>query len=138
MTLHHAVTVYLFGFSYMGNFVIGGPVTFLHNWADVCISWTRMWGETRFYNSVALYSFVFSQCIWIYTRLYVFGQLIVASMTLEVYTHSPYVQPIFGFLLVSLYILHIYWVILMLRIIYKSLIDKKLEDTINKHKVKHE
>ncbi len=73
MTLHHAVTVYLFGFSYMGNFVIGGPVTFLHNWSDVCISWSRMWGETKYYKSIALYSFLFAQLVWMYTRLYVFG-----------------------------------------------------------------
>ena len=78
MTLHHAVTVYLFGFSYIGNVMIGGPVTFLHNWGDVALSWTRMWGETRHHNTLGMYSFIVTQAVWIYTRLYVFGKLIVS------------------------------------------------------------
>jgi hypothetical protein len=59
-------------------------------------------------------------------------------MTLEVYTFSPYLQPIFGFLLGSLYILHVYWLILMMRIVYKSIGGKKLEDTVNRIKTRHE
>lgn len=47
MTLHHLVTVYLYGFSHMTNTLIGGPVAFLHNWADVVVSWTRLWAETE-------------------------------------------------------------------------------------------
>jgi len=46
MTLHHLVTVYLYGFSYMSNMMIGGPVAFLHNWGDMMNSWTRIWAET--------------------------------------------------------------------------------------------
>lgn len=131
MALHHAVTVYLFGFSYMGNFIIGGPVTFLHNWADICISWCRMWGETEYYNSIAKYSFILSQLMWMYTRLYIFGRLIIVCMSIEVYAVSSWLQPTFGFLLISLYILHVYWITLMLKITFKAFFESKLEDTIN-------
>lgn len=131
MALHHGVTVYLFGFSYMGNFIIGGPVTFLHNWADICISWSRMWGETIYYNGLAKYSFVLSQFVWIYSRIYVFGKLIIVCMSVEVFVVSSWLQPTFGFLLGCLYILHIYWVVLMLKIILRAFFENKLEDTIN-------
>jgi hypothetical protein len=91
MALHHGVTVYLFGFSYMGNFIIGGPVTFLHNWGDICMCWSRMWGETKYYNSIAIYSFIVLQFVWIYTRIYVFGKLILAGMTIEVFLATPWI-----------------------------------------------
>lgn len=71
MTLHHLVTVYLYGFSYMSNTLIGAPVAFLHNWADIIVSWTRIFAESD-YKKVAGYSFVFAQIVWFYSRIYVF------------------------------------------------------------------
>ena len=65
------ITVYLYGFSYMSNFLIGVPVAFLHNMADVTLSWTRMWGETDKQN-LAGFSFITATFVWAYTRLYVF------------------------------------------------------------------
>ena len=57
MTLHHLVTVYLYGFSHMTNTFIGGPVAFLHNWADVIVSFTRIWAESEY---AALTAFTFA------------------------------------------------------------------------------
>jgi ceramide synthetase len=134
MTLHHLVTVYLYGFSHMTNTLIGGPVAFLHNWADVVVSWTRVWAETE-YKSIAGYSFVIAQIIWFYTRIYVFPQLIYAStLSLEVYTYSPWIIAIFGGLLWCLYILHIYWFTLMQVILLNFFIKGVAEDTVNKNK----
>jgi len=59
MTLHHLVTVYLYGFSYMSNVFIGAPVAFLHNWADVIVSFTRVWAESE-YKVTTFISFVFA------------------------------------------------------------------------------
>ena len=75
----------------MGNYTVGAPVTFLHNWSDVAISWTRMWGETKYYKTLALYSFILSQFVWIYTRLYVFSQIIVSFLSIEVFTVNAYI-----------------------------------------------
>ena len=130
MMLHHSATVYLFGFSYINNFLLGGPCTFLHNWADIAISWTRFWNETKYYKSISLISFIFSMVIWAYTRLYVFAKLIAAFVAIEVFTYSPYVIPILGFLLCSLYVLHVYWFILMLKIVYNSVFGGKYEDAV--------
>ena len=55
--MHHLVTVYLYGFSYMSNTLIGAPVAFLHNWADVCVSFTRIWSESD-YKKMTAYSFI--------------------------------------------------------------------------------
>ncbi len=136
MTLHHAVTVYLFGFSYIGNLMIGGPVTFLHNWADVAISWTRMWSETCYYKNIGMYSFIVAQGVWAYTRLYVFRQLILSFVTFEVFMLNSYIQGTFGLLLCCLYLLHVYWFLLMLRITYRSLTGGQVEDTVNQIKTR--
>ena len=91
MTLHHLVTVYLFGFSYMTNTFIGAPVIFLHNWADVVVSWTRIWGETE-HKAIALSSLGFSQIVWAYTRLWVFPQLIYSStIYIELFMYSSWI-----------------------------------------------
>ena len=134
MMLHHLVTVYLYGFSHMTNTLIGGPVAFLHNWADVVVSWTRVWGETE-YKNIGGYSFVIAQIIWFYTRIYVFPQLIYAStLSLEVYTYSSWIIAIFGGLLWCLYILHVYWFALMQGILLNFFLKGVAEDTVNKNK----
>jgi hypothetical protein len=85
------VTLYLYGFSYMSNTFIGPVVSFIHNWADVVISWTRVWAESEF-GRVTAYSFLFGQFVWIYTRLFYFPYLIyVSTFYLDVYTSTPYV-----------------------------------------------
>lgn len=134
MTLHHLVTIYLYGFSYMSNTLIGAPVAFLHNWADVFVSFTRIWSESV-YSRMTAYFFILAQIVWFYSRIYVFPQLIYASTVyLEVYTHSPYIQPIFGGLLTCLFILHIYWFILMQNILLTYFRKGVAEDTVNKNK----
>ena len=118
----------------MTNTLIGGPVAFLHNWADVVVSWTRVWAETE-YKSSAGYSFVIAQIIWFYTRIYVFPQLIYAStLSLEVYTYSSWIIAIFGGLLWCLYILHVYWFALMQGILLNFFLKGVAEDTVNKNK----
>ena len=135
MNLHHVVTVYLFGFSYIGNFMIGGPVTFLHNWGDVAISWTRMWIETRYHSTLGMYSFIVAQAVWVYTRLYVFGQLILSIMSFEVFLLNQYILGTFILFLCCLYLLHVYWFIRMLGITYRSLIGGQApEDSIDQIK----
>jgi len=130
MLLHHLVTIFLFVFSYLANQQIGGPVTFLHNWADVALSFTRMWGETK-YTNIAIPCFAIMLATWFYTRLYVFAQLIYSSYTFEIYTKSPYMQPNFIMLMCCLLMLHIYWSYMFLKIIYGIVFKSKIEDLVN-------
>jgi hypothetical protein len=46
MMLHHLCTIYLYGFSYMTNTLIGAVVALIHDLPDVPIAWTRAWSES--------------------------------------------------------------------------------------------
>ena len=131
MALHHIITVYLLGFSYLTNQIMGGPTTFLHNWADVAISFTRIWSETIFNKTLALPTFAFALLVWFYSRIYVFAILIYHYMGIEIYAKSPYMHATYGFLLYCLYILHVYWSILMLNIVSEIVFKSKYEDKVN-------
>ena len=128
MILHHLVTIYLYLFSYMGNLLVGALVAFVHDVSDIFVCLSRTFGESEFKTP----SYVFYCCLlisWLYTRLGVFPMIIYYScIKLEVYAASAYVQPIFGFLLSCLFFLHIYWFILLLRILYYVIKKGERED----------
>jgi len=118
MMFHHLVTFYLYGFSYVTNLLIGPVVAFIHDLSDVFITWTRVWSETNI-KWMTMHSFYVMICAWIYTRILVFPYVIyVSTVKLEVYGKSPYMQPIFGMLLGSLFLLHIYWLYFLIKILF--------------------
>ena len=64
-----------------------------------------------------------------------FPQLIyVSTIKLEINVVSPYIINIFGLLLWCLYALHIYWFILMMRILITFFKKGVAEDIVNKNK----
>lgn len=131
MMFHHFITIYLYTFSYMSNCLIGAVVSLIHDITDIFVSWTRMWAETE-YKKTTAYSFVFAQFVWVYCRLYwLFQCIYVSTVKLEVFTASPYVQPIFGILLSGLLLLHIYWLVLMLGILFTYFTKGVADDTVN-------
>jgi hypothetical protein len=135
MMLHHMVTAYLYTFSYMSNTLVGAVVVFLHDSTDVLVSWTRIWAETP-HARVTAYSFVSAQVMWTYMRVYWLWQCIyVSTVKLEVYSASSYMQPIFGFLLTCLLVLHIYWQYLMIGILFNYVKKGVAEDTVNNVKI---
>ena len=75
MMLHHIVTLYLFGFSYIFNHHIGAVVAFLHDLSDIFVSWARIWGETN-YNILAGTGLISILLTWFYTRILIFGEVI--------------------------------------------------------------
>ena len=111
--------------------MIGGPVTFLHNWADVTTSFTRIWSDTHYFKSISLPSFLFTVMIWFYSRLFVFASLIYSYLSIDFYVQSPIMQPIFGFLLSCLYVLHVYWFSLFMKMIAVALFKNKYEDQVS-------
>lgn len=128
MMFHHLVTFYLYAFSYLTNTFIGGPIAYIHDISDTFIAFTRMFAESD-YKRVTAYSFVVCLIVWFHTRLYMFPQCIYYSTyKLEVYAGSPYLKPIFSFLLCCLFILHIYWFILCCRILANYFIKNVTED----------
>ena len=132
MMFHHLVTFYLYGFSYMTNTMIGPVIALIHDVADIGVTWTRAWSESK-HGALTAYSFLLTLIAWAYTRLVMLPYCIyVSTVYLDVYTNSPYVQPIFGFLLTCLFFLHIYWFILCVRILLNFFTKGVAEDLANK------
>lgn len=132
MMFHHLVTFYLYAFSYMTNTLIGAVIAFIHDIADVGVCWTRIWSESTYKKTTAI-SFILTLVAWFYTRLTMLPWCIyVATIKLEVYACSPYVQPIFGFLLTCLFCLHIYWFVLCINILISFAESGETEDLQNK------
>jgi len=48
MIVHHLVTLYLYGYSYMIHACGGGVIAVLHDIADIFISNARIWAETEY------------------------------------------------------------------------------------------
>jgi hypothetical protein len=72
MMFHHLVTFYLYGFSFLTNQIIGGVIAYLHDIADVGVSFTRIWSETEFKKTTAVL-FALTIVAWFHTRLWVFA-----------------------------------------------------------------
>ena len=111
--------------------MMGGPTAFLHNWADVAISFTRIWSETKFNKILALPTFAFALIVWFYSRVYVYAILIYHYIRIEIYAKSPYMHSTYGFLLCCLYVLHIYWSVLLLKIVFDILFKSNYEDKVS-------
>lgn len=72
MMFHHLVTFYLYAFSFLTNQIIGGVIAYLHDIADVGVSFTRIWSETEYKKTTAVL-FACTIAVWFHTRLYVFA-----------------------------------------------------------------
>jgi len=71
MMLHHIITLFLYGFSYLANLTDAGAVImFLHDWADCPTSFVRCFTETTL-TPITLVSAAGMVTVWGYTRLYV-------------------------------------------------------------------
>jgi len=131
MMFHHLVTFYLITFSFLTNQIIGGVIAYLHDIADIFVCLTRISAETKHDNATVVFM-ILTIISWFHTRLYVFSQCIyVVIWKLQVDFVSPYVKPIFGFLLFCLLILHIYWFALMIKIVVVNLGTGNREDLSN-------
>jgi len=136
MMFHHLVTFYLYGFSFLTNQIIGGVIAYLHDIGDIFVTFTRIWSETEYKKTTASL-FAFTILVWFHTRLYVFSQCIyVVAWRLQVFGVSPYLKPIFCFLLTCLLVLHIYWFFLCIRILASFFVTGQAEDLANKVKNK--
>ena len=76
MTLHHFLTIGLYVFMYLLNFIkIGSVIMFLHDWCDIWSPFTKIWVETE-YKKLTVIGAVMTWSLWIWTRLIVFPQII--------------------------------------------------------------
>ena len=131
MMLHHLVTLFLYGFSYLTNMTLSGAaVVYLHDIADVFTQYVRCFCETTF-ETATIFSVVGMTITWFYTRILVLPFVIykVCFAIGDIYHgRNFYSLSFFSVHLCILYVLHIYWFGLLLRALSKFLSGGKLQE----------
>ena len=130
MALHHIVALYLFGGLYLFNVWEAGAVAaFLHDIADIFISFSKSWAETEYGNVTGVF-FVTAMVVWFYTRIYCLPQLMYSVAT-EEFPIGNYCKYIFLYLLCCMLLLHVYWFCMFIKILMKFIKAGEAEDTIS-------
>jgi hypothetical protein len=124
MLLHHSVTMFLYGFSYMFN--IWEPavvIAYLHDVSDIPVCLTRLFVETD-YKKLTVIWFLTNAACWFYVRLLVFPQLVYTIWVTPVDLGHWCVLPIYVFMLSCLVVLHAYWFYMFVYIFYIQVFKK--------------
>ncbi|XP_073304227.1 ASC1-like protein isoform X1 [Primulina huaijiensis] len=137
---HHVATLILIIFSYTSRFVrVGSIVLALHDASDVFLEVGKM-SKYSGAETLASFSFVLFVLSWVLLRLIYYPFWVLWSTSYEVtqiwdkeklkLKGSIYYY-IFNFLLFSLLVLHIYWWVLMLRMLVKQVLARgKVSDDV--------
>jgi len=127
MVIHHLSSIFLITFSYWANLSnIGSIIFHLHNIGNVLVYFVRitMYSEisSAFKGSMAVVLII----VWIYTRLIVLPKLVII-----VYTDIPiwnWVIVYTWILTNMLIVMHVYWVVEILKKLFLLIFDNKVED----------
>mmetsp|Transcript_29007 Transcript_29007/g.66652 ORF Transcript_29007/g.66652 Transcript_29007/m.66652 type:complete len:324 (+) Transcript_29007:68-1039(+) len=119
MLLHHIVTCFMVGFSYLLNYVrIGSLVMLLHGATDIFIYASKTFVDTSF-KRLSIVSYVALVLAYAWFRIYVFPVHVMRSAWLESVAEagtSLHAWGFFNFALWVLLLLHMYWFGLVLKI----------------------
>ena len=122
MGLHHLVTMYLFGGMYVYNiWEIGSAIAYLHDVSDITANVVKMLAETndKFWLPI---TFVLHMILWFWFRNIVLPKYVWHLLTDFIYVEmygETLVIPIFGFGLLCLCFLHLYWFTMFCRLLKK-------------------
>ncbi|KAM0942606.1 putative TRAM/LAG1/CLN8 domain, sphingosine N-acyltransferase Lag1/Lac1 [Dioscorea sansibarensis] len=129
---HHVSTAILIILSYVFRFArVGSIVLALHDACDVFLETGKM-SKYSGKERVAVVMFFLFVCAWVIFRLLVFPFWVIRSTSYEVVftldkeklgMKGPIYYYIFNSLLISLLVLHIYWWVLMFRMLVKQIQD---------------
>ncbi|KAL0372549.1 UNVERIFIED_CONTAM: ASC1-like protein [Sesamum calycinum] len=127
---HHVATLILIVLSYVLRFArVGSVVLALHDASDVFLEIGKM-SKYSGAEALASFSFVLFVLSWVILRLIYYPFWILWSTSYEVIqtldkekhkTDGPIYYYVFNFLLFSLLVLHIYWWLLMFRMLVKQI-----------------
>ncbi|KZV18626.1 hypothetical protein F511_03520 [Dorcoceras hygrometricum] len=137
---HHVATLILIVFSYTSRFArVGSVVLALHDASDVFLEVGKM-SKYSGAEAVASFSFVLFVLSWVLLRLIYYPFWVLWSTSYEVIqtldkekhkVEGPIYYYIFNFLLFSLLVLHIYWWVLMYRMLVKQVLSRgKVSDDV--------
>jgi len=130
LLLHDMATLILLIISYLSNYLrMGAVVLFLHDISDIFSYGCKIFVDTE-YLTLTLFNYVSLIISWFYTRLFVFPfQVILQCFTNNIWSRPELVgYMIIAFCLVTLLVLHVYWIILILNIGLKFLRTGEADD----------
>lgn len=130
---HHVATFFLIVLSYVSRFArVGSVVLALHDASDVFLEVGKM-SKYSGAEALASFSFVLFVLSWVILRLIYYPFWILWSTSYEVIqtldkekhkVEGPIYYYLFNFLLFSLLVLHIYWWVLMYRMLVKQVQER--------------
>ena len=136
MFLHHIATVTLYGGMIVNNCIIPGSLfAFIHLIVEVPVCFVKGFSSTNL-KTCSVVSFKIMIAVWFWTR-----NVTVLWLTYSTYLYYVYpsqlndyqsICQIKCFLLVTLCILHYYWLALFIRALSRFLKDGKPEDINNR------
>jgi hypothetical protein len=127
MIIHHVSTILLIFFSFWTNTSnIGSMIFYLHNIGNVVVYMIRVLMYSELSTIIKGAMTVGLIAVWIYTRLFVFGKLIL--LTWYDLTNWSIVIYFLWPLAVILYILHVYWVYEILKKLQLLIKTNTVED----------
>uniref|UniRef100_A0A7S3LWU2 TLC domain-containing protein n=1 Tax=Palpitomonas bilix TaxID=652834 RepID=A0A7S3LWU2_9EUKA len=123
LLVHHIVTLFLIGGSYMaGYWRIGHLKLLVNDFADIFIAIAKVIGylsEARkgIWKTMAPLFYVLMVLAWASTRIFVVAGFVMKSSMLESYEFVPFSHwCFFNALLSTLFVLYVYWLYLMLKV----------------------
>jgi len=128
MLFHHTCTISLIFFSYITNHSqIGAMVMILHDAADIVVYIIRTRVNSDEAGPIKVFYGVSLLVVYFYMRLFVFGKLILCC--LENQTDWNLMYTTLWRFMCFLYLIHCYWLFLILKKIYNALFKKEYTDT---------
>lgn len=136
MNLHHLATIALIVLSRILFMNVNGMlILWLHHWADIFTSGTRVFMDIKGPTRIAMFCGIF--VVWIYSRLFIFFLLGFENLTMTAdFPKAISLNIVMGIRLCftlfvsSLYILHIFWMAGFTRILTGFFSKNKIEDSI--------
>jgi len=131
MSLHHIVTCYLVGGSYLINYVnVGMTIEWLHDFTDIFISVIRFIMETK-WNKMSLIVMPITLTFWFYGRICVFSHIIYVMHTTKVMGEEHgdhYIMNYIVYGVSTILCLNIWWGKVMAGMAISALTKGKIED----------
>ncbi|CAD5226312.1 unnamed protein product [Bursaphelenchus xylophilus] len=141
MFVHHLITIGLLSFSWTINFVrIGTLILISHDLNDIFLELCKLVRYRRRYPNLSNGLFVVFLISWIASRLIYFPIFVVYTGIVEGpaliqpdyevfdFSQKPYAPRIILILLIGLMLLHIFWTVLILKIVFKALQEGEASD----------
>lgn len=133
MNLHHVMTISLISGMIMQNLLrIGVIIAWLHCLSDISTAGCRVLSHTV-YKTTAIVCFIFCTMFWIVFRNYFIPLLTYISWTQaflpQELSHYQITITILNLKLSVLCIMHLYWLVLFLKMIYVGVVYGKSDDS---------